>query len=490
VAVAELDWRGLKLSEFVPPYPYRLPKVPTPWQRIRLGRRNLLSAIEDQAFEYGFEWTKVLAREVFLCNTPESVQFALSTHNDSFERKSPAHRYSLAPLLGDGLFVSDGETWRQRRRIVTPIVHVTRLAEFTPNIVETAREARERWASLAPPFKIDALSEMAQLTAEIICRTLFGRQLGRERALQVVKGFSDYQRRIAQLDLPSLLGMPDWFPRLHLPGIYRSVKRIHAVLDDIIASYRARQDGEEESVIGQLLGARSEETGAPLDEQAVRNEAAVLFMAGHETTANALAWTWFILSQTPDVEAKLHAEIDAVLSGRLPTLADVPKLVYTRAILEEVLRLYPPVPLLTRETLRDETFKGRTIRKGSIIVVSPWLLHRHRKLWHKPDHFIPERFLPGSNEPISKFAYIPFSIGPRICAGMAFGLTEAILCIATLAQSFVLRLDPGHRVEVLCRLTLRPGDKLPMHLIPRTPGTSAAGARADEAAPACPFGHG
>ena len=128
------------------------------------------------------------------------------------------------------------------------------------------------------------------------------------------------------------------------------------------------------------------------------------------------------------------------------------------------MRLYPPVPILSREALLDETFEGQSIPKGSIIVVSPWLLHRHKKLWDKPDHFIPERFLPGGNIPASKFAYIPFSIGPRICAGMAFGLTEAILCIATLAQMFRPRLKPGHRVEVECRLTLRPGKSLPMQL--------------------------
>jgi len=207
--------------------------------------------------------------------------------------------------------------------------------------------------------------------------------------------------------------------------------------------------------------------GAPLDTRALRNEAAVLLMAGHETTANTLAWTWYILSQMPEVEATLHAEVDRVLGGRLPTLADVPKLVYTRAVFEEVLRLYPPVPLLTREALRDEQFHTCRIPKGSLIVVCPWLLHRHHLIWPKPDHFIPGRFLPGGFRPTSKFAYIPFSVGPRICTGMAFGLTEAILSIATIAQNFMLRLAPGHRVEVSCRLTLRPGEKLPMQLVPR-----------------------
>src|SRR5262249_23834701 len=290
---------------------------------------------------------------------------------------------------------------------------------------------------------------------------------GRDRALQIVEGFSDYQRRIGRIDFISLIGLPDWVPRPHLPGVYRSVRRVHAAIDDVIATLRTQQNGEATSVISRLFEARDEETGAPLDPQALRNEAIVLLMAGHETTANTLAWTWYILSQTSEVEQRLHREIDGVLSGRPPTLADVPKLIYTRAVLEEVMRLYPPVPVLSREAEREQFFAGRRIRKGSVIIVSPWLLHRHRKLWSRPDHFIPDRFLPGRPEPVSKFTYIPFSVGPRVCAGMAFGLTETILCVATLAQRFKLRMKPGHQVEVKCRITLRPGENLPMQIIPR-----------------------
>jgi cytochrome P450 len=221
----------------------------------------------------------------------------------------------------------------------------------------------------------------------------------------------------------------------------------------------------------------------------LRNEAVVLFMAGHETTANSLAWTWLCLSQAPRVEARLHAELEEVLGGRLPTLADVPRLLYTRAIFDEVLRLYPPVPFLSREAGEDEEFQGERIPKGSVIVVAPWLLHRHKKLWKRPDHFIPERFLPGGSGPPSKFAYVPFSIGPRICAGMAFGQTEAILCIAILAQAFRLRLKPGHKVMPICRMTLRPGDRLPMTVAPRGFAVAPPSIPAAEQAAGCPFGH-
>jgi cytochrome P450 len=476
------------VSEFVPPHPPRFAKAPPTWRRIMLGRRNFLAMWEEEAFEYEFSAGRLFMRHVFVCNSPDSVQFAFSLKNASFERKSAQMRYALAPLIGDGLFISDGETWRKRRRIVAPIVHVSRLPEFAPVMAETAAEARDRWARLEPP-SIDALAEMAHLTAEIICRTIFGRQLGREHAHEIVDGFTEYQRVIDQTDLVSLLGLPDWFPRRYGPAVRRSVARIHAVLDGIIASYQSRQHGDEVSVIGRLLDARDQDTGEPLGADALRSEAAVLFMAGHETTANTLAWAWYLLSQMPEVEARLHAELDEVLGGRAPTLADLPQLLYTRAVLDETLRLYPPVPILPREALREESYQGTRIPKGSLVLVVPWLLHRHRKLWDKPDHFIPERFLPGGKGAPSKFAYIPFSIGPRICAGMSFGQQEALLCLATLAQAFRLRLEPGHEIKPVCRLTLRPEGGLRMRIEPRRDAPAQRRPTNERQAARCPLGH-
>jgi cytochrome P450 len=215
-------------------------------------------------------------------------------------------------------------------------------------------------------------------------------------------------------------------------------------------------------MIAMLLVARDPETGEQLDPDAVRNEAAVLFMAGHETTANSLAWTWYLLSRSPDTEARLHAELDAVLGGRTPTLDDVPALVFTRAVFEETIRLYPPIPLLGREVSRSEQIGGHAVPEGSLLAVVPYLLHRHRIYWPMPDHFIPERFLPEHAAARQRYTYVPFSVGPRVCAGQAFGLTEAILCIATLAQRVRLRLTARTVVEPIARLSLRPGEALPM----------------------------
>ena len=450
------------MDEFVPPYPHRPARPLSALATLRLARRNFLAIWEDRCFEWEVFSTRLLSRTLFVCNSPDTVASAFVEHHDSFERKSPQMRHSLAPLLGDGLFISDGETWRRRRRIVAPIVHVSHLPLFAPIMVQAALETAERWTGLPRGAPINALTEMATLTAEIICRTVFGRQLGAAHAAEIVSAFSDYQRLIGQLDLAYFCGLPDWLPRFQLPAIHRAARRIHEVLDQVIRDCRNRLSGGEVSMIRLLLEARDPETGEPLDEAALRNEAAVIFMAGHETTANSLAWAWYLLSQAPQVEERLHAELARVLGGRPPGLDDVPSLTYTRAVFEETIRLYPPVPLLARQALSYETIRGRSVPEGSLVIVVPWLLHRHRKFWGKPDHFLPDRFLPENAEYRVRHAYVPFSVGPRICAGAAFGLNEAILCIATLAQRVRLRLAPDAVVTPVCRLTLRPGNDLRM----------------------------
>lgn len=433
-----------------------------PLQLMARARRNFLTVFDEGCFQHLFFSTRVLNRRIFVCNSPDTVAQAFIALHESFQRKTPQMRHALTPLLGDGLFVSDGDLWKRRRRIVAPIVHASRMALFAPTMVETAAETALRWSELPPGSPLDVLREMATLTAEIICRTIFGPRLGAAHAIEIVAGFSDYQRQVGQLDVSYLLGLPDWLPRFQSPAVHRAARRIQRVLDNIIRECEARLAGGEQSMIRMLLEARDPETGEALDRDGLRNEAAVIFMAGHETTANSLAWTWYLLSQAPKVEARLHAEIDTVLGGRLPSLDDVPQLVYTRAVFEEAIRLYPPVPLLGRQATQEETIREQTVPEGSLLIVIPWLLHRHRRLWKNPDHFMPDRFLPENAAARQRYSYIPFSVGPRVCAGQAFGLTEAILCLATLAQRVKLRLSPDAVVAPVCRLTLRPGDRLPM----------------------------
>jgi cytochrome P450 len=481
-------------AAFIPTRPLRPSRALDPLTRVGLLTGNLIAGFEESSYHLDFIKTGFLGRKAFLCNSPESVQFAFSTHNGSFERKTPEMRYVLKPLVGDGLFISDGPIWRKRRRIVSPIVHVSRLPEFAPVMVDAALETRQAWRQMGDGASLDVLSEMGRLTAEIICRTVFGLVLGRENSLAIVEGFGRFQKVASCIDMLTLLGVSERVPRWHAPAVRRESRALIDLVDQIVEKVRSKKTSGGSSMVQRLIDSVDQETGMPLDPVATRNEAVVLFMAGYETTANSLAWVWYLLSRAPEVEARLHAEIDEVLGGRAPSLADVPKLIYTRAVFEETLRLYPPIPSLSRQALTDEEFNGCKIPAGSRVMVIPWLLHRHRKLWDKPDHFMPERFLPGGHEPRSKFAYVPFSIGPRICPGLGFGLTEAVLCIATLAQAFKLRLHPGQQVETFCRITLRPGESLPMRLEYRTGAETGEDAPHPVPTPAvpapqCPYHH-
>src|SRR6516162_6237542 len=237
------------MHDFIPPYPERPSQGLSALASLRLARRNLLAVWEERCFEWEVFSTRLLSRLLFVCNSPDTVAAAFVEHHDSFERKSPQMRHGLAPLLGDGLFISDGDTWRRRRRIVAPIVHVSHLPLFAPLMVQAASETAERWASSCRDRPINALTEMATLTAEIICRTVFGRELGSERAVEIVAAFSEYQRLIGQLDLAYFLGLPDWLPRFHSPAIHRSARRIHKVLDQVIGDCRERLCGGEASMI-------------------------------------------------------------------------------------------------------------------------------------------------------------------------------------------------------------------------------------------------
>jgi cytochrome P450 len=454
---------------YVPPFPVRHEKTLSLREMIRIARKNYLAVWPRGAFNRDVMFRRLLFRDLVICNSPETVAEAFVAQHEQFQRKSPQHRHALMPLLGDGLFVSDGPLWRERRRVVAPVTHATRLPELAPAITEAASERAAAWRRQPPDAPLDVLGEMGRLTAEIICRTIFGRALGADAAAEVVGAFAEYQELVDQTDLLSLAGLPDWLPRPRGRRIRSAVARIHAVVDRLIAEILDHRSAEAslikamaEAVVPGTHGA----PGRPMDRRAFRNEAIVLFMAGHETTANVLAWALFILSQDVRSAARLAEELAAVLAGRAATLEDLPRLPFARAVIEETMRLYPPVPLLSREAIAPGIIAGREVKKGTIVLVAPWLLHRRPQLWDQPDAFVPDRFLPGAPKP-SRHAYVPFSVGPRVCTGQHLGLAEAVMCLATLFQAVELRLVPGTQVMPVARLTLRPGDALPMLLRPR-----------------------
>ncbi|ORE95886.1 cytochrome P450 [Stappia sp. 22II-S9-Z10] len=447
-------------DSFIPPFPHRYVEKLSVWKRIRLGSKNLLATFRVYDFQNKRIKQSFLGHTLHVCNQPEGVRETLHQQAAVFEKKSPVQRHTLQPLLGDGLFVSDGRTWAERRKIVAPIVHGRRVDVFAPIMSDVAAEWCEHWTRAGDGATLDVLFEMGELTAEIISRTIFGAKLGRENTHEIIAGFAAYQKSIQVLDWLTLLDLPDWLPRFRSRRTLRARDQVHRVIDAIITRFKSG-DVDERAVIRSLFEARDAE-GAPLTMTAIRNEAIVIFMAGHETTANTLAWAFYLISQSPRVREKLFAEVDGVLAGRTPTLDDVESLPFTRAVIEETLRLYPPVPLLGRTATGKGTLLGNSVEPGDLLIVAPWLLQRNKDVWSLPDHFVPERFVPGLAPRPNKYANIPFASGPRVCPGMVFALTEAVICLAALAQKFDVRLAEGVTVEADCRLTLRPTSPLKM----------------------------
>jgi cytochrome P450 len=434
---------------------------------LRLARRDLLALWSEETYRLEFFGRKLLRRHTFVANSPDTVEHVLVTRNDIYERKSPYMRKALEPLLGDGLFASDGETWKRRRAIQAPAFSGANLRRFAGTMTACAEELRDQWRARADTAPLRVLPEMGRLTAEIIGRTMFGSALGPERTARLVSSFSTYQAGIEQFDLASFFGLPSWLPRTpQWKTAMRAARSVHEVVDEVIRS-GLDEAPDAATLLGMLLQNHESRRAGGLTLEQVRNEAVVIFMAGHETTANALAWAWYLLALHPEAEARLHAELARVLGGRAPGWDDLAALKYTRAVLEEAMRLYPPVPILSRECLADDVIRGRPIPRGSTMMVVPWLLHRHELLWERPHEFVPERFTDAWPTRHAKFSYVPFSAGPRICLGAAFALSEAVICLATLAQAFALRIPRGQVVGYECRLTLRPAAGLPMQLVRR-----------------------
>jgi cytochrome P450 len=272
----------------------------------------------------------------------------------------------------------------------------------------------------------------------------------------VEKGVERYQAEVRP-GLADLLELPAWLSRLgsahHPERIFTEFDR---AIDRLLAARELDPASQPKDLLARLIAARDEETGGGMSAGEVRNQVVTIFMAGHETTALALTWTWYLLSQHPAVEAKLHAELEAVLGGRTPRHEQLGQLSYTRMVIEEAMRLYPPAHTLSRTAMGEDEVLGRRIPKGAQIMIVPWLLHRNPRLWQDPERFDPERFAPDRAASRLRFAYIPFGAGPRICIGAAFAMAEAMLILTTVAQRYRLRLKPGFPVEPQGLITLRP----------------------------------
>jgi cytochrome P450 len=388
-------------------------------------------------------------RHFYLLSHPDAVREVLVTRHRDFIKSLALQRARV--LLGEGLLTSEGETHLRQRRLAQPAFHRDRVAEMASTMVEYAAETAERWR---PGSVVDATVEMNRTTLAIAGRTLLGADVESE-ADELRRALTDALALFDRLHNP----IGHLLDRLPIPGTVR-MRRARARLDQTIhraiAARRSAGEGGSD-LLGMLLAARDHEgDGGGMTDLQLRDELLTLFLAGHETTANALAWSWHLLALHPEAEARLHQELDHVLGGRLPTAADVPALPWTRAVLAESMRIRPPAWTIGRQPLCELEIGGYRIDAGTIVLVSPWVVQRDPRWWPEPEAFRPERWTPAMEEALPRFAYFPFGGGPRKCIGEGFAWTEGVLVLATLASRWRLRHAPGARVGAEARITLRP----------------------------------
>jgi cytochrome P450 len=394
----------------------------------------------------------------YLLNHPDLVWEVLSTGNHDF-KKGPTMQ-AAKRLLGESLLTSEGDVHRHRRRLIQPIFHHERIAAYASDMVADAETASDRWAA---GEWIEMHQEMARLTLAIVARTLFDTDVEAGEARNITRALTDVLAQFNRVFSPFL----PIAERLPLPST-RRFARARAVFDRTIHSMieRRRADGGAgPDLLSHLLRASDEGTG--MSEVQVRDEAITLFLAGHETTSNALTWTWYLLSQHADAESALHVELDTVLGGRAPTVDDVPSLPVTRAILSEAMRLYPPAWAIGRRALADHAIDRYVLPQGSVIVVSPWLLHRDARWWSDAETFRLDRWSRSAISARPRHAFLPFGGGPRMCIGEGFAQMEGELLIATIARRWRFELDPAQEIALQPVVTLRPRFGMRMRAVAR-----------------------
>lgn len=396
---------------------------------------------------------------MYLINHPELIRQVLVEDAPKYY-KTRLTKALLKPSLGDGLLISDGERWRRQRKLIQPAFHAGRIAAYAATMTECAERAVAEWR---PGEARRTDHDMMELTLDIVIKTLFGEQLTPQERDDVGRSVDIGQKHVGE-SFKTIFRMPDWAPTRANRENRWALDAINTIIARFIA--RFRETGQDRGDLLSMMLASTDDGGGMSDAQA-RDEAFTLIVAGHETTANTLTWTWYLLSQHAEAETALHAELDRVLDGRTPTVADLPALPYTDAVIKETLRLYPAAYVTSREPQEDVRVGAFEVPRGRTILISPYVTHHDARWFDEPDAFRPERWLGDLEKRLPRFAYYPFGGGPRVCIGNAFALMEARLLLAALARRWRLTVAPGHRVELDPLVTLRPKHGMRMVAQPR-----------------------
>lgn len=428
---------------------------------LRAFRRDLLGFVTHTARTYGdVARFRLGPATVFLLSHPEMVKDVTVTHHARFTKSHALQRAKR--VLGEGLLTSEGSFHIRQRRLSQPAFHRDRIAAYAQVMVALAERASAAWQ---PGETRDVAHEMMRLTLSVVAKTLFSADVA-EEAPEIGEALTAVLEDFTNVTHP-LRALLERLPLPHNRRVKEASARLDATIYRIISE--RRESGKDEGdLLSMLLLAQDEEVDhGQMTDQQVRDEVMTLFLAGHETTANALSWTWYLLARNPEAATKLQAELDRVLEGRSPTVQDLPQLVYTRMVLSESMRLYPPVWGIGRIAVEDHPLGDFVIPKGSVVLLSQYVIHRDSRFYPDPERFDPERWTPEAQAERPKFAYFPFSAGPRMCIGDQFAWMEGIMILATLAKRWQPALAPGHPVVAEALFTLRPKHGLPMVLEPR-----------------------
>lgn len=392
----------------------------------------------------------------YLVTDPALVEQVLVDEHRSFRKPAAVRR--LGPVVGRGIFSSDGDFWRRQRRLVQPAFHHDRIRTYGSVMVRYAEEMAAGWQDGEVR---DIHAEMTGLTLRIVAKALFDAEVVSDVATvgaALATTSAHLQTRLDSL----LFFLPDRVPTPGNRRMWRAIRSIDEVIERVVAERRA--SGKDRGDLLSMLLAARDETGQPMPERQLRDELMTIMVAGHETTAVTLSWAWYLLSQHPETEAALSVELDRVLAGRAPGTDDYAQLIWAEHVIYEVLRLYPPAYGIGREAIVDVELGGHRVRKGSVVLTSPWAMHRDPRWFDEPDAFQPERWADGLARRLRRGVYFPFGAGPRQCVGAGFAMIEAVLVLAAVARRWRLRLEPGQSVEPIAAVALRPSGPIRMRL--------------------------
>lgn len=440
------------------------PKPKIPFGNLFNFRRNSLEFLKKIARQYGdIVYFRTGPLRIVYLNHPDFIKEVLSVQHSNFVKGRPLE--IAKELLGEGLLTSEGEFHKRQSRIIQPAFHRKMIESYVPAMTEYTVRLMSDWED---GMKVDMMKEMIKLSTGIAGKTMFSVDVEKE-APEINRALDSIMSLFGRITLPG----SEWLLKLPLPGNFRFFKA-KARLDDTI--YRIINDRRRNSLnngdlLSLLLQAQAEAGGdSGMTDQQIRDEALTLFLTAFDTTSLALTWTWYLLSQHPEVEAELHKELDTVLQGRIPALEDYPRLKFTRMVFAESMRLYPPIYIIARQAIEDFTIDGYTVPGGTIVLMSPYLIHRDARFHQNPGAFNPHSWAEPAGGQLSRYEYFPFSMGPRSCIGQNYAWMEGVLVLACIAQFWRINLAPGHRVELAQLLNLRPKYGMMMQLSRRKQG--------------------